>query len=633
MPASLTRRCSIVVALCIASSAAIGFGPPPEPLPDLFQPGSQPSDTYYPIESSVTCSACHGFYLDELQVEAEPYDTWVASMMAQSARDPVWHAAVSVANQDVPGSGEFCIRCHAPRGWLGGRSTTGEISQLTNEDLDGVTCHFCHRMVDPVLGPDSPVEDGPILEALAKQNLIPIGAGNARYVFDPNDVRRGPFALCTEPDTNDCEPPDIPFNFHNAPIIESPFHGESEFCGTCHDVSTPTFMKQDNGDYLSVLDGLPHPTQDPQDMFPEQRTYSEWANSAFADGGVLFEDGRFGGNHPTGVMESCQDCHVPDVFAGGCFFWTDPPFFARPNLPQHSFAGANTWVLRAVFDQYGVDSGLTEVLIDEALDRTTTMLRNASDMDLAQVDDDLLVTVTNWSGHKLPTGYPEGRRLWLNVKFLDAEENILDEHGAYDFATGDLEHDTKIYEARQGVDEHGAKQSGLPVGAEFHLVFSNKIFYDNRIPPVGFTNEAFEAANSQPVGYAYADGQHWDDTYFDIPACATQAVVTLYYQTSSKEYMEFLRDETADGTGLNAYTHWENNGRSAPVDMDAMVIDLVPAPGDGDTNADGVVNVEDLVNVIVAWGVCDPRVACPADIDCNGVVDVQDLIAVILNWS
>jgi hypothetical protein len=52
-------------------------------------------------------------------------------------------------------------------------------------------------------------------------------------------------------------------------------------------------------------------------------------------------------------------------------------------------------------------------------------------------------------------------------------------------------------------------------------------------------------------------------------------------------------------------------------------------PCDADTNDDGMVDVTDLTNVILAWGSDDPS----ADIDGNGVVDVSDLTAVILAWG
>lgn len=51
----------------------------------------------------------------------------------------------------------------------------------------------------------------------------------------------------------------------------------------------------------------------------------------------------------------------------------------------------------------------------------------------------------------------------------------------------------------------------------------------------------------------------------------------------------------------------------------------------GDVNADGVVNFEDLLDVLAAWGPCAPP--CPADVDGDGVVDFADLLAVLANWS
>jgi recombinational DNA repair ATPase RecF len=40
--------------------------------------------------------------------------------------------------------------------------------------------------------------------------------------------------------------------------------------------------------------------------------------------------------------------------------------------------------------------------------------------------------VTNLTGHKLISGYPEGRRMWLNMKWFDTSHNLVREDGAYD---------------------------------------------------------------------------------------------------------------------------------------------------------------------------------------------------------
>lgn len=56
----------------------------------------------------------------------------------------------------------------------------------------------------------------------------------------------------------------------------------------------------------------------------------------------------------------------------------------------------------------------------------------------------------------------------------------------------------------------------------------------------------------------------------------------------------------------------------------------------GDVTDNGVVNVDDLLGVINAWGVCQGKSPCPADIaplGGNGIVNVDDLLKVINNWG
>jgi hypothetical protein len=189
--------------------------------------------------------------------------------------------------------------------------------------------------------------------------------------------------------------------------------------------------------------------------------------------------------------------------------------------------------------------------------------------------------VTNQTGHKLPTGYPEGRRMWINVKFYDAGMTLVSESGAYDPATGILTHDpeAKIYEVKPGLDAITAPLAGEPEGPSFHFVLNNKVYKDNRIPPRGFTNAAYADFGGSPVDATYADGQYWDVTTYAIPPGATSADVTLAYQSTSKEFIEFLRDENVTDTkGQEMYDLWNDNGKSPPVVMENVVIP-VPEPG------------------------------------------------------
>ena len=101
-----------------------------------------------------------------------------------------------------------------------------------------------------------------------------------------------------------------------------------------------------------------------------------------------------------------------------------------------------------------------------ASQRAAQLLTNAASLAVADAGGQLKVTVTNECGHKLPTGYPEGRRVWLNVKFYDDAMNLLGESGAYDPATGVLTRDAaaKIYEVHPGLETNLAIALGLHAG-------------------------------------------------------------------------------------------------------------------------------------------------------------------------
>lgn len=66
------------------------------------------------------------------------------------------------------------------------------------------------------------------------------------------------------------------------------------------------------------------------------------------------------------------------------------------------------------------------------------------------------------------------------------------------------------------------------------------------------------------------------------------------------------------------------------IEIDA-ISDVMPRLP-GDVTLDGLVNIDDLVSVIMAWGASTPG-GPPADFDLNGVVDIDDLVMVITHWS
>ncbi len=537
---------------------------------DVTPNGTQPGLTH-PILDPVNCQACHGDF-DSDGRNIEPFPTWAGSMMANSARDPLFWAALDVANNDVPGIGDFCLRCHTPSAWLAGRSEPpggsvdgcGLLGNLDepNNDFDGVSCHLCHRMMVNETPP--PGEEEVYFE-------------NAAFWIDDED--------CTNPGSGPCRRGPYDYSGGESPPPHqwafSDYHVDSDICGTCHNITSPLLNLIDQD---GVDTGLP---------FPIERTFKEWQQSDFAQ--------------PGAGSQTCQGCHMPDpetpdpVFA--CVFLEND---RSDDMAVHQFAGGNTWVPAILRDEYP-NLGRTEEF-NATIAWAEEMLTNRSaEIELIAPAEtvpgealDVAVRVTNLSGHKLPTGYTEGRRMWIHLEARDAEGDVIWESGAYDPATGDLDHDdqVKIYQSKPGIwDANGTGECDMTDGLgreTFHFVLNNCYVSDNRIPPLGFTGG--DDIETMPVGYTYPETSpgsgilvNFDVTDYAIPVPALASLpltveATLRYQTASKEYIEFLRNEAVangfpddclprtDGLptasrGEIMFDLWEAYDRSPPVDM------------------------------------------------------------------
>jgi hypothetical protein len=651
-------------------------------VPDFYFHGTQPGTLTQELVDPQTCGLCHTDYIGQSPDKyTMPYGRWIESMMAHAYHDPVFHAALDVAEKDASGATDACIRCHAPAGWVSNRGPTrpvGNPQPFQPQDNFGISCSVCHRMVDPIERVPAPTAgtdgiftattDRDILEALGVNRPPNFANGGPTaantFVLDPEDRRRGPFDLGFMP-------------YHN--WLQSDFHMSARLCAACHDVSNPAYVRQPDDTYALSPLNQPHPTGNKYEMYPLDRTFSEWLMSSFAQGPVTLtvpnpngEPGEVGRYAFDGVTEtddgsalvifnaatsyqSCQDCHQPRAEGPGCALGVPPR-----SVPVHNFSGANSWVIRSVFDLYGFDSGLSDLSqVENSVKRNNAMLNKGADLSVARVGADVNVRIINQTGHKLPTGYSEGRRMWINVKFFGDGGVLIDERGEYNLTTADLnEGDTKVYEVKHGLDnnvaaylalralETGNPALALPAGVGFHLDINNKVFFDNRIPPRGFTNAAFTAVQSPVIGYAYADGQYWDDTLFAIPPGARRAEVRLFHQTTTKAYAEFLRDNAVNVStvvpqpappppaplpiGQIVYQQWEKFGKSEPVQMGFAVLDLgacnradVTDIGDTGAGPDGELTVDDIIAFVNTFG---DSVGCPGvpNVACN-LADITDI--------
>jgi hypothetical protein len=486
-------------------------------------PGTQPEELTLDLRPPSLCDNCHGEY-----DEASASDTWAGTMMANAARDPLFHAALAVANQDAPGSGDICIRCHSPRAWLFGRSDPPDLSALEPDDFESVQCDFCHRLERE--------RDG--------MQFI----GNGQYFVADDFVRRGTLKDPAAP--------------HDAAY--SDFFADASLCGLCHDVSNPL-----------------------EDGFAIERTYTEWLSSAFPAEG-----------------ETCQRCHMPEASGLAC----GAPDAAQRTIHRHDLAGGNTWMPRVLAGEYP-ELG-REAAFARTVDNARAMLERAAEISIEAPDEvtagdeiALVVRVENLTGHKLPTGYPEGRRSWLEVTVTDGDGEVVLHSGAYDADTALRLDDAQLrtYEVRMAADgEEG-----------FHFMRQDELLQDNRIPPRGFV----PAPDTRPVGRDYPEQDDgtlawWDEAPYSaevprrLPKGELTIEATLWYQTTSREYVEFLRDENrTDDSGERVLALWEDYDRAPPEEMataSATVL-LEAAPDRGGCATSGAGGSAPAALLIVLW--------------------------------
>ena len=343
----------------------------PTTLRDFDMPGSQPFEGGLEAASPEDCAACHGDY----DANVEPYYNWQGSMMSLASLDPLFLANMAIANQDAPDSGDLCLRCHNSNGWLQGRSVPTDGSAMEHDDLIGVSCDLCHRLLNPEYESGvSPTRDLTVLAEL--DNPFPGAAehGNGMYVVDYSGIQRGPF--------EDAQPAHL-WEF-------SPFHQNSAICGTCHDVSNPAFNKDESGIYQPNAWDTPNDNYSPHSMAPVERTYSEWLNSGYNTPLGIYSP-EFAGNKPGNMVSSCQDCHMRDVSGYGADPALNPLAPLRPDMPLHDMTGGSTWLPGLIAGLFPED--VNPGAVASGVARATYMLENAASLSLQQSVGNLVLRV------------------------------------------------------------------------------------------------------------------------------------------------------------------------------------------------------------------------------------------------
>ena len=636
----------VVAALCLAGIGLVGAQALVVPT-DIQQPGTQPGQVSN-LETPDKCDNCHGGY----NRAVEPAFNWRGGMMANAGRDPIFWATMAIAEQDFRGSGDLCIRCHSTAGWHAGRSTPTDGSALTAGDADGVECDTCHKMTNPNNQEHKGVMFPPFLANDEKTPATGYYASGMLSLWGGNQ-KLGPY--------NDAAA--------KHQFMQSKFHRDVDFCGSCHDVSNSAvgdlahnYGKQPTGDPVTAS-GAPGSQVNVKAAFNNfpfmygvvERTFSEFKAGAISKtlvssysslpadlkAGAIkaaFDSAR--GNYADGTARyfSCQTCHLRAVTGVGANKAGTP---TRVDLPLHDMTGGNVWAPDAILYQNNqgtlrLGGGLSVTQIDAITagkERARQQLRLAASLSVTGNT----LKVTNLTGHKLISGYPEGRRMWLNIKWYDPANALLREDGRYaDLSVSGMtgistvktildlaDPNTKIYEAHYGMTQEWAAQlrtlgypASLPLSFDrvtgavnytlgelaaqtpgtqhetFHFVLNNTVAKDNRIPPYGFAYEEARKRNALPEpatqygSPSSTDGayNYWDSVALNPPAGAYYATIDLLYQSTSWEYIRFLHLANNRSVaflaneGVNLLDAWLNTGMAAPVVMASATWGTAPPP-------------------------------------------------------
>lgn len=437
------------MAMAVTALGGVGAQAAPPAADDLFR-------------TSDRCLACHKGVTTSEGLDVSIGFDWRASMMANSARDPYWQAAVRREVTDYPEAAtaieDKCSRCHMPMASVVTRSAGGMGSVFANLPIgasaaptaslaaDGVSCAACHQIAPDGLGTEASYTGGFHVD-------LDVPA-DGRPVFGPFEPDSGGVGI-----------------MHSATGFR-PTEGlhvqSSQLCATCHTLFTHAVR--------------PDGTEGPE--FPEQVPYLEWEASAYA-----------------AEETSCQDCHMPLV-------GEDVPVTAvlgrsRPDVSRHVFRGGNFFMLR-MLNRYRGELGVGALPQELSLtaDRTEAHLREATaalTVVEASVRDGRLVAdidVRNLAGHKFPTAYPS-RRAWLHVTVTDAGGRPVFESGAFAPDGSIVGNDSDADEARfephyteitrpDQVQVYEAVMADGAGSVTTGLMSAERLLKDNRLLPRGF---------------------------------------------------------------------------------------------------------------------------------------------------
>ena len=510
-----------VLAGFISGAVAQTVHPPSDAGSDLFLTSDQ-------------CIACHSNLKSTSGEDVSIGYSWRASMMANSARDPYWHASVRREVIDHPEAQaiieDTCSTCHMPMARLEAVNHGGQGEVFTNLGnplaADGVSCVVCHQIRNDNFGKPESFDGGFVIDTSR-----PAGE---RQIFGPHEVDIGRQSLMQSATQF------VP--------TQSTHVQKSELCATCHTLYTHAINNSGKDTKLA-----------------EQVPYFEWLHSDYRE------------------TQSCQDCHMPELD-------DDTPITSvlgepRPQFSQHVFRGGNAFMLR-ILNKYRAELGV--IALPQELDRSARQTEVFLGTETAHLSIEATavarslnakVTVESLAGHKLPTAYPS-RRVWLHFTVSDANGSVLFDSGALrpdgSIVGNDNDIDSTRYEPHYDlIDQPNQVQIYEPVLVDHNkqittgLLSAVRYVKDNRLLPRGFDKLAapwdIAVLGGAVEDENFAGGGDQIEYVVDTGGAAGPLSVTakLYYQAIGFRWADNLKNYQTTETERFVQYYGENSEHSA----------------------------------------------------------------------
>jgi hypothetical protein len=259
---------------------------------------------------------------------------WLTSAHAGASSDPVFVAMNARGQRETDGGlGTFCVNCHAPMAVRDGMTTDGLNLGALPAKYQGVTCFFCHS-IDAVTGANDAA-------------LTLVGDLTLRGEYEnpvPNVAHRSAYS----------------------DLLDATQANSAAACGACHDIVVPSSGA------------------------PIERTYSEWAHSAFSG--------------PEG--STCAGCHMTASGSAG-------PIASVPGVPPRALHGHGFAAVDVPLDpsSVGADaSSSARAAVAQALGGALQGALCVTGAGGVRVVLDAVAV-----GHRWPSGAAQDRRAWAEV--------------------------------------------------------------------------------------------------------------------------------------------------------------------------------------------------------------------------